>query len=54
MSLFSIADHLIIAGLQFVVDKKKTNADSKRKCALFNEVPYLKLIAVVLADAKSQ
>jgi hypothetical protein len=54
MSLFSIAGHLIIAVFQIVVDKKKTSVGLKRKCTLFNEVTYLRLIAVVLADAKSQ
>jgi hypothetical protein len=47
MSLLSIVDHLIIAGLQFVLDKKKTNADSKRESAPYVLKPDKGMIATV-------
>ena len=53
MSLFSIADHKIIASFQFVVDKKKTNADSKRKSAPYVIKPDKGMIATVLDFATS-
>ncbi len=48
MSLFSIAYRLIIAGLQIVVDNKKTNADSKRESAPYVIKPAKGMIATVL------
>ncbi len=48
MSLFSIVYRLIIAGLQIVVDNKKTNADSKRESAPYVIKPAKGMIATVL------